>query len=76
MLQTMKVKSSIIKKIKESKGARKEIMKALKISRVTLHKYLTNNSENLTKAAAMKAIGDYFNLTAEEILAPEKKIAA
>jgi len=70
----MRIKQEVLEKVKESPACRKRIREALSVSEPTMTRYLQDNSDNLTKAAAVKSIGAYFNLTPEEILEQPKKI--
>lgn len=51
-----------------NKRIRPHIMLALKCSEATLYRYLSNNDDNLTKAAALEVIERETGLTREEIL--------
>ncbi len=67
----MKIKKSVLKKVAESQGCRNRLMEALNISQPTMSRYVQDNDDNLTKAAALKVIGEYFNLTNEQMLEDE-----
>jgi hypothetical protein len=71
----MKIRKQILEKVADSYGCRKQLMAALSVSPPTMSRYLQDNDDNLTKAASLKVIGDYFNLTQEEILEEEIKAA-
>jgi hypothetical protein len=67
-IKNMKVRESVLKKVAESYGCRKLIMQALSISAPTMTRYIQDNDDNLTKAASLKVIADYFNLKQDEVL--------
>lgn len=71
----MKIRITVLAKIQRSQGCKDLIREALDISAPTMSRYVNENDENLTKAAALKVIGEYFNLTTEEILEEETKAA-
>lgn len=54
--------------IRGNTDLRKKIKEGLDISEPTLHRMLTTNSDDLTKAAALKVIREELNLTDDEIL--------
>ncbi len=64
----MKLKQSILQKVSEAPVCRRNIMEALDVSPPTMTRYIRENDDNLTKAASLKAIGEYFNLTNEQML--------
>lgn len=64
----MKIKKIVLMAIKGNKGTRKRIRQALGISEPTMYRLLTENDEDLTKAAALRIIREDLNLTDEEIL--------
>ena len=67
----MKIRMQVLEKVAESQGCRRKLMDALDISAPTMTRYIQDNDDNLTKAAALKVIGEYFNLTNEEIMIDE-----
>lgn len=71
----MKIRKQILEKVADSYGCRKQLMTALGVSAPTMSRYIQDNDDNLTKAASLKVIGEYFNLPAEEILEEENKAA-
>lgn len=71
----MKIKKEVLQKVAESPALRKKLMSALSVSPASITRYLADNDDNLTKAAALKVIGEYFNLSNEEILEPENVAA-
>lgn len=64
----MKIRKEVLEKVSDSQGCKKRIKEALGVSDPTMSRYLQDNDENLTKAASLKVIGEYFNLEMEEIL--------
>ena len=54
---------------------RKLLGESLGVHKATISRYLAENSDDLTKAAALKVIREYFNLTDEQILVEEKEAA-
>lgn len=64
----MRIKKLVLMAIKGNKDIRKRIKEVLDISEPTLYRLLTENDEDLTKAAALKVIREDLNLTDAEIL--------
>lgn len=64
----MKIRNLVLMAIRGNTDLRKKIKEALDISEPTLHRLLTSNSDDLTKAAALKVIREDLNLTDSEIL--------
>lgn len=66
----MKVRDELIEKIKGNNGLKKELEKVLGVSRTTVWNLLTRNDDNgdLTKAVALKVIGEHYNLEADDVL--------
>lgn len=54
--------------IRGNKDLRRRIKQALDISEPTLYRLMTENDDDLTKAAALKVIREDLNLTDAEIL--------
>ncbi len=71
----MKLKEEILIRIKGSSLLRKELRAALGVSNPTFCRYVNENSDDLTKAASLKVIREYFNLTDEQILVEDKTAA-
>lgn len=71
----MKIKKNVLAKVHESPAVKKKLMSALNVSAPTISRYIDENDDNLTKAASLKIIGEYFNLTTEQILSEEKAAA-
>ena len=71
----MKLNSWTLQKVKESPAVRKLLGESLGVHKATISRYLAENSDDLTKAAALKVIREYFNLTDEQILVEEKEAA-
>lgn len=56
---------------------RRRLMEALgDISETTVYRYISANDDNLTKAAALKAIREETGLSDEEILEEDETVAA
>lgn len=64
----MKLSKLALQKITDSRSLPKKLQEALGVSRVTMWKYLKDNSDELTKAAAMKVIREETGLGDDEIL--------
>lgn len=59
--------------IRGNKDLRRRIKEALDISEPTLYRLMTENDDDLTKAAALKVIREDLNLTDAEILEEVKE---
>lgn len=64
----MKIRKIVLMAIRGNKDLRRRIKKALDISEPTLYRLMTENDDDLTKAAALKVIREDLNLTDAEIL--------
>jgi hypothetical protein len=64
----MKLSELALQKIADSRSLPKKLQDALGVSRVTMWKYLKDNSDELTKAAALKVIREETGLTDDQIL--------
>lgn len=64
----MKIRKIVLMAIKGNKDLRRRIKEVLDISEPTLYRLLTENDDDLTKAAALKVIREDLNLTDSEIL--------
>lgn len=64
----MKIKKLVILAIRGSTDIRNKLKEALNISDTTLYRLLYYDSEDLTKAAAMRVIREELNLKDEDIL--------
>lgn len=64
----MKLSHIAILAIRGSKGIVPKLSKALGVSDPTVYAYIAENSDNLTKAAALKVIREETGLTDEQIL--------
>lgn len=71
----MKIRKDVLEKIADSQGCRQQIREALGVSAPTMSRYIQDNDDNLTKAASLKVIGEYFNLESEDIIEEEPKAA-
>lgn len=71
----MKIRKDVLEKIAESQGCRQQIREALGVSAPTMSRYIQDNDDNLTKAASLKVIGEYFNMDVNGILEEEIKAA-
>lgn len=67
----MKLTNAAIDKIKDSKSLPKKIREALGVSKATMWRYLQDNDDSLTKAAALKIIREETGFTDEQILEAE-----
>jgi hypothetical protein len=68
MFLNMKLSELALQKIMDSKSLPKKLREALGVSRVTMWKYINDNHENLTKAAALKVIREETGLNDDQIL--------
>lgn len=66
----MKIRKEVLQKLDNNRGYGL-IMMALNCSFSSARVYIKNNSDDLTKAVALKAIGEELKLTQEEILEAE-----
>lgn len=64
----MKIRKLVLLAIRGSGELKKKLMAALDISQPTLSRFLSDNDENLTKAAALKVIREELDLSDDEIL--------
>lgn len=64
----MRIKKIVLMAIKGNKNIRRRLKEVLDISEPTLYKKLTENSDDLTKAAAMQVYREELELTDSEIL--------
>jgi len=71
----MKLSEIALQRIKDSKSLPKKLREALGVSQPTFWRYVNNNSDELTKAAALKVIREETGLTDDQIL-EENGIAA
>lgn len=62
--------------IKDSRSLPKKLAEALGVSSVTMWRYLKENSDDLTKAAALVVIRDETGLTDDEILEATEPVKA
>lgn len=63
----MKIKKSVLSLLDNNMG-HATIMLALNVSHTTARSYIKNNSDDLTKAAALKAISKFTGLEEGEIM--------
>jgi len=63
----MKLKIEVLQAI-NTPQTRRLLMEALRVTEFTIARYIQKNSDNLTKAAAMKVIREVTGLPDEEIL--------
>lgn len=68
----MRIKKMVLAAIRGNTDLRKKIKDALDISEPTLYRIITENSDDLTKAAVLKLIRDEFQISDEEILEEEE----
>lgn len=71
----MKIKANILEQIANSNQLKARLQGELNKSPFTIHKWIKDNDDNLTKASALKIIGEELGLTNDEIL-EETKTAA
>lgn len=71
----MKIKANILEQIAESNKLKGRLQGELNKSSFTILKWIRENDDNLTKASALKIIGEELGLTNDEIL-EETKTAA
>ena len=64
----MKLSQIAIQKIQDSRSLPKKLQDALGVSRVTMWRYLKDNDDELTKAAALKVIREETGLSDDQIL--------
>ena len=64
----MKLTQAAIQKILDSKSLPKKLAAVLCVSKVTMWRYLKDNDDSLTKAAALKVIREETGLDDSEIL--------
>lgn len=69
----MKIKKLVLMAIKGNTDLRRKIKETLDISEPTLYRLLTENDDDLTKAAVLKVIREDLELTDDEILESEVK---
>lgn len=65
---TIQLKPEIVESVKKSLPIKNKLQYDLNISYLTLQRWLKDNSENLTKALALKIIGEGLNKSNEELL--------
>lgn len=68
----MKLNITALSILRGNKDIRKGVMEALGVKRDTMYKYIRENSEELTKAAALQVLRKETGLTDSEILEEEK----
>jgi hypothetical protein len=66
----MKLKQEVLQRLNSNKGLGL-IMNTLDVSHSSAREYVKNNSDNLTKAAMVKAIEKEYGLSEEQILETE-----
>lgn len=67
----MRLSETALQRINDSRSLPKKIKDALGVSRVTMWKYLKENSDELTKAVVLKIIREETGLTDDQILEVE-----
>jgi hypothetical protein len=67
----MKLTQIAIQRITDSRSLPKKLQAVLGVSRVTIWRYIKDNSDELTKAAALVVIREETGLSDAEILEPE-----
>lgn len=71
----MKIRKSVLSKIAENKGLRARLCAEMDKSYFTINKWINENDDNLTKAAALRIIREELELTDDQILEQEKTAA-
>lgn len=71
----MKLNITALSILRGNKDIWTGVMEALGVKRDTMYKYIRDNSEELTKAAALKVIREGTGLTDSELLEEEKEPA-
>lgn len=69
----MKIKQEVLKRLDSHKGLGL-IMITLDCSHSAAREYVKNNSDNLTKAAMVRAIREEYGITDEDILEEESEV--
>lgn len=64
----MKIKKIVLMAIKGNTDLRRKIKETLDISEPTLYRLITENDDDLTKAAVLKVLREELNLSDTEIL--------
>ncbi|MBX3253940.1 MAG: hypothetical protein KF862_07330 [Chitinophagaceae bacterium] len=72
----MRLTNIAILTIRGSRGINKKLSKVLDVSVSTINRYIADNSDNLTKAAALEVIKQELGLTEDQILEREPATAA
>lgn len=67
----MKLTETVIQRISDSKSLPKKLRDALGVSRTTFWRYINENNDSLTKAAALNIIREETGLTDDQILEAE-----
>lgn len=68
----MKLKATVLATLRRTKEAKNRLAFELNLSSYTIEKWIRENDDSLTKAAAMKIIREELGLTDSEILEEEK----
>lgn len=72
----MKIKAKVLEKISESNQVRGRLQVELNKSSFTIHKWIKENDDNLTKAEVLRIIREELGLTDNQILEETSKTAA
>jgi hypothetical protein len=64
----MRLTQLVLQRIQDSRSLPKKIQEAIGVSRGAMWRYLKENSDELTKAAALKVIREETGLTDDQIL--------
>lgn len=72
IVRNMKITKSCIEMVRKSPSCQAAIAEALGVSLYTVQKYIRENSEELTKAAALDVLMEHTGLTRDEILEKTK----
>lgn len=68
----MKIRKLVLMAIRGNTGLRRKIKEALEVSEPTFQRYLSDNSDMLTKAAVVRVIREELDISDSEILEEEE----
>lgn len=71
----MRIKKKVLEKMDGNDALVVRLVRELEVSYPTIRRWIVNNDDNLTKAAAMKIIREELDLTDSQILEEEKSAA-
>lgn len=70
----MRLSKGAIMAIRGGKDIKKKLAEALDVSEPTIYRWLADNDDSLTKAAALKVIREETGLSADQILTSEPEL--